>query len=143
MCQVNGVANMHVATTVGPQVLDQIVLRRIGEIGTLPASIRERVDRQAGEIALVEALRRSGDPGADPGEPSWSVLGALIRETRFVQIWRRLNFMKTAWSVPVDDFWTEARASVKDHPFRPSSKAWRILSPRPVNPGPGSPRPSI
>ena len=51
-------------------------------------------------------LQRTGRPG----EPSWGVLAHLVRETRFVQTYRRLDFLRLKPLVPVDDFWDLARA---------------------------------
>jgi tetratricopeptide (TPR) repeat protein len=119
LCEAGGVSNLHVATTIAPQVLEQLVPRRLATLVTLPASVRERLDRQAGEIALVEALQRAGEPGLDQGEPAWGVLAHVIRETRFVQVWRRLDFMRRVWSVPVDEFWADQRPHVLHHRYRP------------------------
>jgi tetratricopeptide (TPR) repeat protein len=118
MCQVGGITDPYVATTTGPQVLTCLVPRKLRALGTLPASVRECLDREAGEVALVEALVRAGEPGEDAGEPSWSVLGHLIRETRFVQVKHRLHFMRVVWSVPVDDFWADCRPYVANHRYR-------------------------
>ncbi len=119
MCQVGGVSNLHVATTLGPQVLDRVVPRTIREMEGLPAGVRDVIDRQAGEVALAEALSRAGAVGADDGEPSWGALAQMVRETRFVQVARRLLFMRYMWSVPVDEFWAESHLSVAGHRYRP------------------------
>ena len=69
--------------------------QRLGGADKLPAKVREQLDEQAGgEVALVDALIKAGEPAADAGEPSWGVLGHFIRETRFIQVYRRLKFMK-------------------------------------------------
>jgi tetratricopeptide (TPR) repeat protein len=119
MYRVGGVSNLHIATMFAPQVLTQAVPRRILAVGSLPESVREPIERNAGEVALVEALERAGGPGQDAGEPSWAVLGSLIRETRFVQVQHRLYFMRHWWSVPVEEFWNEARPLVARHRFQP------------------------
>ena len=66
-------------------------------------------------------MRSSGraGPGEDTGEPSWAVLGSLIRETRFVHVQHRLYFMRHWWHVPVEEFWNEARPLVARHRFQP------------------------
>ena len=119
MYKVGGVSNLHVATMLAPQILTEIVPRRIRAIDTLPESVRVPIDRNAGEVALVDALERAGRPEEDSGEPSWAVLGYLIRETRFVQVQHRLYFMRYWWSVPVEEFWDEARPLVAGHRYQP------------------------
>ena len=95
MCAAGGVSNLHVATMLGPQTMELTFPQRLAALDKLPAVVREQFDRPAGgEVALVEALVKAGQPDADPGEPSWGVLGHLIRETRFVQVYRRLHFMR-------------------------------------------------
>jgi tetratricopeptide (TPR) repeat protein len=119
MCQVGGVSNLHIATTYGPQVLDQMVPRAIRQMEGLPATVGEAIDRQVGEVALAEALSRAGAVGADGGEPSWGALAQMIRETRFVHVARRLHFMRYMWSVPTGEFWDESHLSVAAHRYRP------------------------
>ena len=130
MYKVGGVSNLHVATMLAPQVLTQIVPRRIRSIGSLPESVRVPIDRNAGEVALVDALERAGRPGEDAGEPSWAVLGSLIRETRFVQVQHRLYFMRYWWSVPVEEFWNEARPLVARHRYQPYLLTMAIGTPQ-------------
>ncbi len=119
MYKAGGVANLHVATVLAPQVLTQIVPKRIRSIDALPESVCVPIDRSAGEVALADALERAGRPEEDAGEPSWAVLGSLIRETRFVQVQHRLYFMRYWWSVPVEEFWDEARPLVARHRYQP------------------------
>ena len=47
------------------------------------------------------------------------VLAHLIRETQYVQVYRRLHFMKNMWSVPVDEYWNGVKADVASHRYRP------------------------
>jgi tetratricopeptide (TPR) repeat protein len=119
MYKVGGVANLHVATMLAPQVLTQLVPKRIRAIETLPDGVRAAIDQGAAEPALVAALQQAGQPGEDTGEPSWAVLGSLIRETRFVHVEHRLYFMRRWWSVPVDEYWDEARPLVTGHRYQP------------------------
>jgi tetratricopeptide (TPR) repeat protein len=120
LCRVGGVANGHVATTLGPEILAKTLPERLRELEDLPARVREHVDHPVGgEAALFQSLDQAGAPGQDAGELSWGVLGRLIRETRFLQVYRRLAFMRGAWSVPVDAFWNESHLAVADHRFFP------------------------
>lgn len=118
ICQVGGLNDLHVATVLGPRMLDTVVPAKVKALEQLPAGVRESIEANKGEPALVEALRQAGKPDADAKEPSWEVLGHLIAETRFIHVWRRLSFMRNRWSVPVDDFWAESLLSVAKHPYR-------------------------
>jgi len=119
MCQVGGISDLHVATAVGPQILQQVVPKKMQAIETLPAPVRETIEHHAGEPAMVKALRRAGEPSQDHGEPSWEALGHLIAETSFVQVYRRLSFMRDKWSVPVGEYWATSRIYVLEHRYRP------------------------
>ncbi len=46
-------------------------------------------------------------------------LGHLIRETRFIHVWRRLYFLKTMLGVPVNEYWNEVILDVSRHPLEP------------------------
>lgn len=115
LCRAGGLANLHAATAHGPEALAQLFPNALGALPDLPPKVREALKLQAGEVPVVEALARSGTPGDDPREPSWGVLAHLIRETRFVQVYRRLSFLHDTWGVPVDEFWAAARPSVERH----------------------------
>jgi tetratricopeptide (TPR) repeat protein len=110
------VANLHVATTLGPRVLAEVVPAKLAALGdAVPAAVRDAAD----PLAMAEALGRAGAAADDTGEPSWGALGHLVRETLFVQVYRRLDFLKGPLGVPVDEFWAAARPAVADHRYRP------------------------
>ncbi len=119
MCQGQGVSTLHVATVLGPQVLEQVFAQDLASVESLPASVRDRINEKLTVRELAELLQTAGQADHDRGEPSWSALAHLIRETQFVQVWRRLDFMKHKWSVPVDDYWNEVKADVASHRYRP------------------------
>ena len=111
MCAIRAVSALHVVTLLGPQTLEQTLPQKLKSLESLPAAVRaagrkarQRLVRARGVRSSKRALRPE-----DPGELSWSCLGHLIRETQFVHVYRRLFFMKMVWSVPVDEFWAEAR----------------------------------
>jgi len=120
MCGVSGVANLHVATEMGPQVLDRLFPEKLGQVAGLPAKVREALDDEDGDKpSLLEALRSAGAPAEDPAEPSWGVLAHLVRETQFVQAYRRLYFLRNMLSVPTGIYWAGVRASVAGHRYFP------------------------
>jgi tetratricopeptide (TPR) repeat protein len=119
MCRVGGVANLHGATTEGPQALAQLLPAELGAVKGIPASVREALGREGNLVGPVEALDRAGEPAGDRGEPSWSVLAHLFRETLFVQVYHRLNFLKEFLDVPVENFWAAAAPLVAGHRYRP------------------------
>jgi tetratricopeptide (TPR) repeat protein len=119
MCSVPTLRNLRRFTALGPQVIDQSVPKSLKSISGLPKGVADHLeDIGFGATKLAESLLAAGDHAADPGEPSWGVLGQLIRETTFVQVYRRLHFLKTIESAPVDEFWSAAQGAVADHPFR-------------------------
>ncbi len=116
MCQVGGISDLHVATELGPQILDRVLPAKLRVLDALPAGVGQAIDGRRGEPALLEALRAAGAPGADVGEPSWGVVAHLIAQTRFVHVYRRLWFMRNQWSVPVGEYWAESHLLVAGHP---------------------------
>ena len=65
----------------------------------------------------VRGARQRGHPGADAGEPSWAVLGRLLRETRFVQVYRRLSLLRGPLGVMAGNLLKQERGAVADHPY--------------------------
>ncbi|SIO46894.1 hypothetical protein SAMN05444166_4999 [Singulisphaera sp. GP187] len=119
LCEVSGVANLHGATTAAPQVLDEVIPGRIADLPGVPAAVRKTVQDDQDEVALTRALDAAADPSLDRAEPSWGALARMIRETRFVCTYRRLDFMANLWRVPTGEYWVEARPLVAEHRFRP------------------------
>ena len=117
LCEEGGVSTQHEATAGGLQVFGETLSRQLGEVPGLPARVAALLPADD-EVGEARALIDAGAPGVDQGEPSWAVLGHMIREARFVLAWRRLRFMRDIWSVPVDEFLAEARPMVADHPYR-------------------------
>ncbi|WP_406697455.1 hypothetical protein V5E97_01225 [Singulisphaera sp. Ch08] len=114
--EVCGIANLHRATVMTPLVLSQVVPGKIRGLPGLPDAVGKTVQD---EVALTRALDVAADPASDPAEPSWGALARMIRETRFVCTFRRLDFMANQWMVPADEYWEEVRPLVADHRFRP------------------------
>ncbi|SIO46872.1 hypothetical protein SAMN05444166_4997 [Singulisphaera sp. GP187] len=123
--EVGGVANLHRATLVAPHVLTNVVPQRIRELPGLPDAVRETVQD---EVALTKALDDAADPAHDVAEPSWGALARMIRETRFVCTYRRLDFMANHWNVPAGGYWEEAQSLVADHRFRPFLETYARVS---------------
>ncbi len=120
LCRAGGVANGHTATSLGPEVFATRLPGSLKAMPGIPAAMRAAIDRADGHTsALLNVLEKSGTPEADQSEPSWGALSHLLRETHFLQVYRRLHFMRFAWGVPTDDYWDEARPSVIGHRFYP------------------------
>lgn len=124
LCEVGGVANLHRATIMAPQILTEAIPQRIVELPGVPEVVRKTIQGDdQDEVALTRALDAAADPARDPAEPSWGALARIIRETRFVCTYRRLDFMANHWNVPTDEYWEEARPLVAEHRFCPFLEA--------------------
>jgi hypothetical protein len=119
LCRVDGVANMHVATTFAPEVLAKAVPRRIAALPGLPDSVLKTMRGNADEPAMTRALDEAAAADPDAAEPSWGALAKIVRETRFAFTYQRLYFMRDMWSVPLDEYWGEVRPLVAGHRFEP------------------------
>lgn len=117
MCRVGGVANLHSATLQGPEVLTRTLPVRLEAMSNMPPVMKRAIDVKRGELEFTETLAKAGAIAVDAGEPSWAALAHLIRETRFVQVFRRLHFMKVLWSVPLEDYWVDVRPFVAGHRY--------------------------
>jgi len=125
----------HEVTVLGPAALSESLPRRLAEVPGLPAAVK-RPSGGDGEPAIVRALIAAGAPADDPGEPSWAVLGSLIREARFALTRDRAEFLRFIWLVPLDEFLDEARPLVADHPYRWVIEAYNTPAGRRLAPTP-------
>ncbi len=119
ICQNGDLGDLHMATATGPLAFTKLFKLKLSSLPGLPESIKNAIDQGRDELSLVGLLEEAGRPGVDSGEPSWSVLAHLARETRFVQVFRRVWFMTKKWNVPVDDFFKEVRPLVARHRYFP------------------------
>jgi tetratricopeptide (TPR) repeat protein len=118
MCGIPTLKILDHATLLGPRLLNAALSRRLKSIADLPKGVAQQIGRSDGALSeLADSLVAAGAHFADGGEPSWGVLGQLIRETAFVQVYRRLSFLTTFQPGPVDDYWSTARVAVARHRF--------------------------
>jgi len=119
VCDGDNLGDLHEMTLRAPEAFGRLLPGSLKAVADLPPPVRARLDDSADEDEAVEAISAAGKPGVDAGEPSWGVLAHLIREARFVHVWRRLVFMAYKWAVPVQEFWEQARGLVAGHRYRP------------------------
>ncbi len=113
ICAGSGLKGMSEFTLVAPTILEKSLKERLIAMPTLPTDVRKLIDDGADGANIAAALSKS----EDRNEPSWSMLGHLIRETQFVHVYRRLYFMTRMLAVPADEFWTAARPDVEKHRY--------------------------
>jgi tetratricopeptide (TPR) repeat protein len=132
---------LHRVTVAAPEVLSTRLGVRLRTLSDLPQVVKpflvgDELEPDKERRAL-EALATAGRLGEDDvAGLAWSTLAALIRDTRFMQVKRRVEFMRVRWSVPTNEFMAEAQPWVADHPLA------QILEPLPVAAS-GAPRTTI
>jgi tetratricopeptide (TPR) repeat protein len=119
MCRVGGLSNLHMATLQGPDAFTRHLPENLKAVASLPAVVKQTIEKKFGELDVVDELDKAGIAAQDVGEPSWGALAHLIRETRFVQVTRRVIFMKMTWAVPVDEYWADVQPFVAKHRYLP------------------------
>ena len=80
-------------------------------------------------MQVAELFDKAGRAENDAGEPAWGAVAHSIRETRFVQIYRRVYFMRMMWSVPTDEYWNEVRLDVAGHRYLPYLESLALIAP--------------
>ncbi len=117
---VNGdLGDLHMATESAPAAFTRLLPVKLGSLASLPETVKKTLDRGGDEMTLVHQLEQAGRPDRDIGEPSWGALAHLVKETRFVHVYRRLHFMARKWNVPVDAFFKDVRPLVAEHRYFP------------------------
>ena len=144
MCQMGGITTLHKLTLKGPAQLGTNLVKHLESFRDLPASVRSAIksapsappddddtdddddsDNEPGDIPevcvavpqLAKALVETGTLSAESVQPSWGVLGRMIEETLFLQIYRRVDFMKNMWAVEYGDFLKKVSPMIRTHPY--------------------------
>jgi hypothetical protein len=115
MSDFRGVSTQHMTTMLAPQALQGLVYHALRTNDGIPVSVKEQLDENSSILKAAELFDKAGEPESDKGEPSLGAIARMIRETRFVQVFRRLHFMKVLWTVPTDEYWNEVRQDVASH----------------------------
>jgi hypothetical protein len=139
LCLHTGPGVGHLTSQVGSQHLATTLLPRLEKTKELPSTVRQILDLARTDGAMLtedsdaedvlaevdyrakvtEALRGSVSPKApqpDLGEPSWAVLAQLIEETTFLQVYRRVYFVRVQLGFPIDELIDAHRPIIGKHP---------------------------
>jgi tetratricopeptide (TPR) repeat protein len=108
-CRFSGVSLLHQATAMAPRLFEASIREGVSAVPGAPAELGDDIPK------TLEAPGR----GRDRGEPSLSALGQIVREARFVQAWRRLDFVKFKLAAQGFDTPPYDPALIGAHPLRP------------------------
>lgn len=124
---------LHESTLEAPAVLQEAIPKRLRNIQGLPPNVTKLLnseERSETLLADLIATLLAVDQDEDGDELSWRMLGGLIEETQFIQLWRRARFMRDQWSVPVDQFVNAVEPLLGAHRYRALFNLYRS-SPQP------------
>lgn len=122
MCDSCALGTLHVATQMAPAVLHRTVPSRLQQLSGLPKDAAELLKRAAiRDVSLTEVAESllQTPPEDDAGEFSWRILGRMVQEVEFIQLWRRVFFMRFQWAVPSDEFISAIDGVAAGHRYRP------------------------
>ena len=109
MSEFPGVSTQHMTTMIAPRRSSNCSSRSCPGLEGIPADVKRQLANRQPAFAAAAIFDKAARPEVDTGEPAWGAVARMIRETRFVQIFRRLYFMKYFWGVPVEEYWNEVR----------------------------------
>ena len=128
VCAIRAVSTFQaVVTTLGPKALEEVLPSKLKAIDGLPRSVQAFVQNPGSSVELTKLLERAAGSDQDAGELSWSALGHLIRETEFLQVYRRLLYMQAFGNKPSDEFWSQAHSAISGHPLEPFLHKFSLL----------------
>jgi tetratricopeptide (TPR) repeat protein len=134
MIEMSGVSFGHELTVYGEPVLSLWLANRLTPVKDLPPAARRALpnlqrDPTAvqGALEIADALvAASGDE-----ELPWSVLGRLVRETQFINVQRRADFLANHLGVDASEYVRQYLPLVKNHPYRGLIEIYGLNHPGP------------
>lgn len=122
LCECCAISTLHGVTQLAPAVLHQVSPLRLKTVSGVPAAAAKllpgNAERGNGLTELADAL--AGTPAEDDREEfSWRILGRMLQETEFIQLWRRVYFMRYQWAVPTEEFIDAIAKVATGHRYRP------------------------
>lgn len=109
---------LHDVTVRGPSQLARSVPVRLRAVKGLPPAVTEILAGDAVMPAeLADRLEAQTASGEDPSEPSWPMLGRVLRDESLIQAYRRLRFLREALGVPTDAEYAGFRTFVGKHRY--------------------------
>ena len=85
-----GISNLHGTTVQGFQVFGKTIPDHLLKMPGLPAAVAKLLENKEPEATVYKKLVEVGR--TDMGEPSWSIVGRMLQDTRFRQVQRRTAF---------------------------------------------------
>lgn len=122
LCDCCAINTLHAVTQLAPAVLHQTAPLRLQRVSGLPA---EAVQLLPGNASRTDGLTKLADSLAstpaedDQEEFSWRILGRMLQETEFIQLWRRVYFMRFQWAVPTEEFIDAVADVATGYRYRP------------------------
>jgi tetratricopeptide (TPR) repeat protein len=120
MCAVAGVSYMHDLTVRFPEMFKLSLAQNLPEIAGLPPTVKAvlagaqwNVPKTRAELVTTLVAAANDPQNPDSGEPSWAVLGTMIRDTYTVHVQRRINFLDNQWAVGNDETRAFGRAAME------------------------------
>src|SRR4029079_13701867 len=114
------VSNRTVTTTSRPAVLQGTLGIRLRDMPELPTAVDSELKKQLAievdpaaddawahgkqRLAIVKSLAAAGDPERDRNEPSWELVGRMLEDENFSQVYRRLELCTGIQPSPRDQF---------------------------------------
>ena len=95
---------LHDVTQRGPAVLMQLVPARLREVEDVPDQVRQLLDEEVVNPAdLADRLEDQAGTTGGTDEPTWRVLGRIVRDEALVQAYRRLWFLRYPLGLPAGE----------------------------------------
>ena len=134
LCEIRALGVRRMTTEVGFYVIWPHIYSRLFSIHDLPESLKSVAAKQRGVVVnenvlpdpqleyrtrleFIDQLQKTDASARDRSEPSWTVLAELLRDTTFLQTWRRLDVEANALAISCDATLIEVAPLVQNHRY--------------------------
>jgi tetratricopeptide (TPR) repeat protein len=125
LCEETGPGMLNELVQEPPRIFSARLPTQLEQMPSFPADLQKKIEgfktsggNPQGREIICQSLIDLGSPDQDKAEPSWTVLGRMVKEITFTNVWRYAYFIAVEQGLDARDIASQSAPLISDHPFK-------------------------